>query len=87
MTDALEQQTVAETQPDASERRSSRWTRTHLIWLLIFFSLLPAMVIALFREEWTGAPAGVRAAIYLICTIFMSVAVVLIVLGGRDRTS
>jgi hypothetical protein len=87
MTDALQQQTAADSAPVASERGSSRWTRTHLIWLLIFLSLLPATVIALFRNEWAAAPAGIRAAIYLVSIILMGVAVILIVLGGRDRAS
>jgi hypothetical protein len=59
-------------------RRTSRWSRTHTIWLLMLLSLVPGGVILLDRELWTELPAGLRAAGYLISTVLIVAACALI---------
>jgi hypothetical protein len=68
--------------PSAEEIRTTRWTRTHTIWTLIFLSLLPGVVIALFRAQWLELPAGVKAAVYLTSAILVVAAYSLIINGG-----
>lgn len=62
-----------------------RWSRTHTIWTLIVLSLIPGVVIALFREEWVLLPAGVRAAVYLTSAILIVAACSLILMSGDKR--
>jgi hypothetical protein len=67
--------------------RSTRWTRTHTIWALIFLSLIPGVVVAAFRDQWLGLPAGVRAAIYLMSAILIVAACSLILTGGNKHAA
>jgi hypothetical protein len=78
----VEPETAVSSEPVVAVR--PRWTRTHTIWLLMGLSLLPGAVIAMDREMWTTLPAGVRAAVYLVCAALIVAAVGLIVFG-RDR--
>jgi hypothetical protein len=70
--------------PDA-EIRAGRWTRTHTIWTLIVLSLVPGVVIALFRDHWLETPAGVKAAVYLISVLLIIAVVGLIMSRGETR--
>ena len=88
MTETLER---AESQsPGSNEtavaQQRSRWSRTHTIWLLMALSLIPGVVVALFREEWAGLPAGVRGAAYVASGILITAACLLIVMGGEKRS-
>jgi hypothetical protein len=65
-------------------QRPFHWTRTHTIWLLIFLSLAPGGVVALFRDQWLGLPSGVRGAVYLTSAILI-VAVCSLILTGDDK--
>jgi hypothetical protein len=68
-----------------SAQRRSRWTQTHTIWLLMVLSLLPGLVVAFDRELWTGLPAGIRGAAYLVSAALIAVACGLIIKGGKTR--
>lgn len=63
---------------------SVRWTRTHTIWTLIVFSLLPGVFIAMYRSHWLELPAGMKAAVYLSSALLI-VAVVGLIMSPRDR--
>jgi hypothetical protein len=78
MTETLEQDPVT-TEP----RRE--WGRTHTIWLLIALSLLPGVIVALFREEWAALPGQLRAVAYFLSGILIIAACGLIVMGGGKR--
>jgi hypothetical protein len=69
-----------------AEARPGRWTRTHTIWTLVVLSLLPAVVIALFRSHWLELPAGVKGAVYLISAMLIVTVVGLIMSGGNRRS-
>ena len=68
--------------------RPSRWTRTHLIWILLLLSLSPGLVAAAFRERWELLPPGVHLSVYLLSAVLLVVAVSLIIRsrhpGERD---
>jgi hypothetical protein len=55
--------------PIAAERPV--WNRTHLSWFLIALSLVPGVVAAAFRSEWSGLPAGVRMTAYIVSGILI----------------
>jgi undecaprenyl pyrophosphate phosphatase UppP len=65
--------------PEAVHVRRTRWTRTHTIWALILLSLMPGVVIALFRDQWLELPAGMKGAVYLVSTILIVAACSLII--------
>jgi hypothetical protein len=65
--------------PEAGHIHRSRWTRTHTIWALILLSLMPGVVIALFRDQWLELPAGMKGAVYLVSTILIVAACSLII--------
>jgi hypothetical protein len=48
-------------------------------------SLLPGLVVAFDRELWTGLPAGIRGAAYLVSAALIAVACGLIIRGGKTR--
>ena len=88
MTETLERsesQTAGSNQTAVAEQRS-RWSQTHTIWLLMVLSLIPGVVVAMFREEWATLPAGVRGAAYLASGILITAACSLIVVGGKKRS-
>jgi hypothetical protein len=78
--------TMQQTGRETDAPRPSRWTRTHTIWTLILLSLMPGVVVALFRDHWQELPAGVRAAVYLMSAILIVAACSLILTGG-DRAA
>jgi hypothetical protein len=67
------------------DQRRFRWSRIHTIWLLIVLSLIPGVVIALFRDEWMALPAGVRGATYLTSAILIAAACSLILMREENR--
>ena len=71
----------------AVAEQRTRWSRTHTIWLLMVLSLIPGVVVAMFREEWAALPAGVRGAAYIASGILITTACCLIVMGGQKRSS
>lgn len=81
-------ETIERTEPQdaasdpSGDVRRPRWTRTHTIWALILLSLVPGGVIALFRDQWLGMPAGVKGAVYLTSAILIVAACSLILTGG-----
>lgn len=87
MPEALEQ---TEHESAGSERsadqRRFRWTRTHTIWILIAFSLIPGVVVAFFRDQWVLLPAGVRGAIYLTSATLIVAACSLILTRSEQHT-
>jgi hypothetical protein len=66
----------------AAEVRPRQWTRTHTIWALIVLSLVPGVVIALFRDHWLEMPAGVKAAVYLTSAMLIIAAIGLMMRVG-----
>ncbi len=66
----------------AAEARPRQWTRTHTIWALIVLSLVPGVVIALFRDHWLEMPAGVKAAVYLTSAMLIIAAIGLMMRVG-----
>jgi hypothetical protein len=87
--DIIQRSEPAVMQPEAgaSELKASRWTRTHTIWLLSLLSLIPGVIIALYRGHWEELPAGVKGAVYLTCTMLIVAVCGLIMTGGgkQDR--
>jgi hypothetical protein len=71
--------------PSNGAVRTFRWTRTHTIWTLIVLSLIPGVVIALFRNHWLEMPAGVKGAVYLTSAILIVAAVSLIMTAGSKN--
>lgn len=67
-------------------QRRFRWTRTHTIWILIVISLMPGVVVALFRDQWLLLPAGVRGAVYLTSAILIVAACSLILTRSEQDT-
>ena len=63
---------------------NSRWSRGHIIWLLMVLSLLPGVFVALSRDLWAGLPAGFRMATYLTSAVLIAAACLLIVMGGKQ---
>jgi hypothetical protein len=43
------------------------------------------VLIALFRESWTGLPAGIRGGTYVVSAVLLAAACFLIVRGGEER--
>jgi hypothetical protein len=80
-----DEQEVGSNEPTL-DRRHPRWSRTHTTWLLMALSLLPGVVAALFREEWTALPTGVRWAAYVASAILISAACSLILMSGGKRS-
>jgi hypothetical protein len=72
---------------DSKAPRSTRWTQTHTIWALIVLSLIPGVVVAAFRDQWQGLPAGVRAATYLASVILIVAACSLILTGVNKHAA
>lgn len=66
----------------AATVRSSRWTRTHTIWILIFLGLAPGVAAAAFREGWQQLPAGVRLSAYIVSGILLVAACSLMLTPG-----
>ena len=75
-----------EPDPPADKVRRRRWTRNHTIWALIVLSLIPGVVIALFRDQWLELPAGVKGAVYLTSAILIVAACSLILTGGDKHS-
>lgn len=75
--------------PDQSPAgvRSARWTRSHVIWILIILSLVPGGAVAVFREGWQQLPAGVRMSAYIISGILIVAACSLILTQGEKHAS
>ena len=65
-------------------QRPTRWSRTHTIWTVITLSLLPGVIVALFRDEWQQLPTGVRGAAYFTSAVLIVAAFYLIITGGGD---
>ena len=59
--------------------RAMRWTRGHTVWALIIASLIPGVIIAVFRNHWQDLPRIAQMATYTICAILIMVAVGLII--------
>lgn len=70
---------MSETVQDAAQPRSKRSLR---IWLFIILSLVPGILAAGFREEWTALAPGVRWSTYVLSFIFIVAACVQIL--GSD---
>jgi hypothetical protein len=43
------------------------------------------VLIALFRESWTGLPARIRGETYVVSAVLLAAACFLIVRGGEER--
>jgi hypothetical protein len=71
--------------PSPVVARSTRWTRTHTIWLLISLSLAPGVAAAAFRDGWQQLPAGVRLSAYILSGILIAAAFALILAQGGSR--
>lgn len=65
--------------------RSARWTRTHTIWILIFLSFTPGLVVASFRGWWEHIPAWARGAAYIFSAILIVAACILIITGNDQQ--
>jgi len=63
------------------------WKRTHVIWFLIALSMVPGVVAAAFREEWTALPAGVRMASYIVSGILIVAACALVLRSDADSVA
>ena len=73
----------ATTDSSVAQVRRNQWTRTHTIWTLIVLSLVPGVVIALFREHWLEMAAGIKAAVYLISAMLIVAAIGLMMREGN----
>lgn len=60
------------------------WKRSHLIWFLIALSMVPGVVAAAFRSEWTGLPAGVRMSAYVVSGLLIGAACILMLREEPD---
>jgi hypothetical protein len=47
------------------------WKRSHLIGFLFVLSLVPGVVAAAFRSDWSGLPPGVRMTAYIVSGILI----------------
>ena len=65
----------AATDSSVARVRRNQWTRTHTIWTLMVLSLVPGVVIALFRDQWLEVAAGIKAAVYLTSAMLIVAAI------------
>ena len=72
-----------ESHPEAAQR-ATRWTRGHTIWALIIASLIPGLVIAVYRNHWEDLPTAVQLGTYAVCAILVMIVVGLII-APRDE--
>jgi phosphatidylserine synthase len=63
---------------------SVRWTRTHTVWILIFLTFTPGLVVASFRGWWEQLPAWTRGAAYTFSGILI-VAACILIMTGNDK--
>lgn len=67
-----------ESHPEAAPR-ATRWTRAHTVWALIIASLIPGVVIAVYRNHWEDLPTVVQMGTYAFCAILIMIVVGLII--------
>ena len=73
----------AATDSSVAQVRRNQWTRTHTIWTLMVLSLVPGVVIALFRDQWLEVAAGIKAAVYLTSAMLIVAAIGLMMQGDN----